>query len=51
MDQKEINQAEWMNPRNWRTGFYFSKKDARVATPSFNKADHGRNATNEAPNT
>ena len=33
MDQKEINQAEWVNPHNWSVGFYFSKKDSRTWVP------------------
>ena len=32
--QEEVNDSEWSNPANWRTGFlYFSRRDDRVWVP------------------
>lgn len=33
MTQDEINESEWSNPRNWRTGLYISKRDVRFFVP------------------
>jgi uncharacterized membrane protein len=37
MNQKEINEAEWMNRDNWSgsrwASFYFSKRDSRTWVP------------------
>ena len=31
--QRQTNEAEWNNPKNWSFGFYFSKRDSRVIVP------------------
>jgi uncharacterized membrane protein len=31
--QREINEAEWHNPENWKWIIYFSKRDSRVFVP------------------
>jgi uncharacterized membrane protein len=36
MTQKEINEAEWSDPANWRYGWlilYFGKRDTRLLVP------------------
>ena len=36
MTQKDINESEWSDPRNWRGGFlnvYVSRKDTRLFVP------------------
>ena len=36
MTQKEINEAEWRDPANWRGGWlglYFGKDDTRILVP------------------
>ena len=37
MDQREVDEAEWTNPDNWRgpkwAAVYFSKRDSRVWVP------------------
>ena len=41
MNQKEINEQEWLNPENWTKGSkwliaYFSHKDSRAVVPKKN---------------
>lgn len=41
MNQKEINEAEWKDPRNWRGGWlgiYRSDRDSRLWVPKRNPA-------------
>ena len=33
MTQKEIDEAEWLDPRNWHSVFYFAPGDSRVFVP------------------
>jgi uncharacterized membrane protein len=31
--QREIDEAEWHNPENWKWIAYFSKRDSRIFVP------------------
>jgi uncharacterized membrane protein len=31
--QKELDEREWNDPRNWHWTFYFSRKDSRTFVP------------------
>lgn len=33
MNQRELNEAEWADPANWRRGIYRSARDTRVFVP------------------
>jgi hypothetical protein len=34
LSQKEIDEREWSNPKNWHWSFYFSRKDSGTFVPS-----------------
>ena len=40
MTQKEINESEWRDPRNWQVGWlgvYYARRDTRIFVPKRNR--------------